>query len=138
MRSPVIIAVSAAVLLGCATVAQHPVLYPNAKFKQVGESAAQKDVDECASIAERAGATAGGSQAARSGMQGAAIGAAASAAGSLLRGGNVIENAATGAAVGGAAGAASGAFQTGEGSDIYRNFVGRCLAERGYEVIGWR
>lgn len=130
--------VAIAMLAGCAAVSQRPVLYPNAKLKQVGEGVAQKDIEECAANAERAGASAGGSQAARGGLQGAAMGAAGSAVGSLIRGGNVVESAAAGAAVGGAAGAAGGAFQTGEGSGVYRNFVGRCLAERGYEVIGWK
>ena len=131
-------ALAVGLLAGCAAVSQRPVLYPNAKFKQVGDSVAQKDIEECAANAERAGASAGGSQAARGGMQGAAMGAAGSAVGTLIRGGNIIEGAAAGAAVGGAAGAAGGAFQTGEGSGVYRNFVGRCLAERGYEVIGWK
>ncbi len=126
------------VLAGCAAVSQRPVLYPNAKFKQVGESMAQRDVDECIALAHQAGASPGGSAAARSGMQGAAIGAAASAVGSLISGRNIVENAAAGAAIGGAAGAAGGAFQEGEGSPVFRNFVGRCLGERGYDVIGWK
>lgn len=132
-----LVVLAAAVLAACATA--RPVLYPNAKFKQAGEAAAQRDVDECTALGERAGASSGsGSGAARGGMQGAAMGGAAAAVGSLIRGGNVIEGAAAGAAVGGAAGAAGGAFQGGEGSSAMRNFVARCLSERGYEVMGWK
>lgn len=139
MKSVLIGAVAGAVLLGCAAASTRPVLYPNAKYKQVGEAVAQKDVDECRTIAENAGASSGSSSgAARGGMQGAAAGAAASAVGSLIRGGNVVESAATGAAIGGAAGAAGGAFNSGGGGDSLRTFVGRCLAERGYEVVGWK
>ena len=106
---------------------------------KVGEATAQRDVDECNTLAEKAGASGGsGSGAARGGMQGAAMGAAASAVGSLIRGGNVVEGAATGAAIGGAAGAAGGAFNQGDGGGALRAFVGRCMAERGYEVMGWK
>lgn len=138
MRNIFVIACAAALLLGCAAAQQRPVLYPNVKFKQVGEASAQTDVDDCVALAERAGAASGGGSAARGGMQGAAIGGAAAAVGSLIRGGNVLNNAAAGAAVGGTAGAVGGAFRDGEGSPVFRNFVGRCLNERGYDVIGWK
>lgn len=128
-----------ALLAGCATVSQ-PVLYPNAKFKQVGEAAAQRDVDDCIALAERAGASSNTGAGARSGLlQGAAIGGAAAAVGSLIGGGRFIENAAAGAAIGGAAGAAGGAVQGSQGNaSAYNSYVGRCLAERGYDVMGWK
>lgn len=127
-----------ALLGGCAAVQTQPVLYPNAKFKQSGEAQAQRDVNDCVTLAERAGAAAGSGPIVRGGMQGAAIGGAAAAVGGLIRGGNVLNDAAAGAAIGGTAGAVSGAFQNSEGGAVYHNFVGRCLAERGYEVIGWK
>jgi len=125
-------------LAGCAAVERKPVLYPNTKFKQVGEVVAQRDVAECEAAAKSAGAGDGTGPAARGAAQGAAVGAATAAVGSLIRGGNVLEGAAAGAAIGGTAGGVSGAFQSGEGSSVYRNFVGRCLRERGYDVIGWQ
>lgn len=130
-----------ALLTGCA--AGTPVLYPNAKFNQVGESTANRDVDDCVALAEKAGAgsfsgSAASSSAARGGMQGAAMGAAGAAVGSLLSGGNVVESAARGAAIAGAAGAAGGAVAGGGGASMFRTFVGRCLGDRGYEVIGWK
>jgi hypothetical protein len=55
-----------------------------------------------------------------------------------VRGGrNVGEDAAVGAAAGAAAGAVHGAFHN-EPSEVHRNFVRRCLRERGLEVIGWQ
>ncbi|MBS0338196.1 MAG: lipoprotein [Proteobacteria bacterium] len=138
MKKITLAALAAVLLAGCAAVQQRPVLYPNARLKQVGEAAAQRDVDECVAMAERAGASSGGSSAARGGVQGAAVGGAAAAVGSLIRGRNVLSDAAAGAAVGGTAGAVGGAFHDGEGSPVFRNFVGRCLAERGYDVIGWK
>lgn len=127
-----------ALLAGCASVRQDPVLYPNVKFKQVGEAAAQRDIGDCIALAERAGATAGASSTLRGGARGAAMGGAAAAVGGLISGRNVLNDAAAGAAIGGAAGAAGGAFDESDGGAVYRNFVGRCLAERGYEVIGWK
>ena len=132
------VTVVAATLAGCAAVQQRPVLYPNAKLKQVGDAGAQRDVDECVVQAEKAGAASGGSAAGRGAVQGAAVGGAAAAVGSLIRGRGLLESAAAGAAVGGTAGAVGGAFHDGEGSPVFRNFVGRCLAERGYDVIGWK
>ena len=130
--------VAGALLGGCASI-QTPVLYPNAKFKQVGDASAQRDVDDCMALADKAGAAsaASGSGAARGGMQGAAMGGAAAAVGSLIRGGNIVSDTAAGAAVGGAAGAAGGAFNN-PGNSVHQNFVSRCLAERGYEIIGWK
>jgi hypothetical protein len=43
------------VLSGCAT--QRPVLYPNAKYNQVGPEVAQRDVDDCIRLAEQHGVT---------------------------------------------------------------------------------
>jgi hypothetical protein len=72
------------------------------------------------------------------GAEGAAVGGAAGAAGGAVRGrGGVGEAAAVGAAAGGAAGAVHGAFHD-KPSEIHRNFVRRCLRDRGLEVIGWQ
>jgi len=124
-------------LAGCA--AQRPVLYPNAKFKQVGEPAAKRDVDDCIRQAEEFGARhGGGERAARQGGAGAAIGGVTGAVAGAVGRGNVGERAVQGAAVGGAGAATHGAIHSGEPGDLHRNFVSRCLRERGYEVIGWQ
>lgn len=124
------------VLSGCAT--QRPVLYPNAKYKQVGAEVAQRDIDDCIRMAESHGVTpGGGDRVARRGAEGAAVGGAAGAAAGAVRG-NVGQGAGVGAAAGAAAGATRGAIHSGEPGSVYKGFVQRCLRERGYDVIGWK
>jgi outer membrane lipoprotein SlyB len=138
MRRVALVVISAALAAaaGCAT-SQRPVLYPNAHLKQVGDTAAQRDIDECLQFAERSGVSkTDNSKIAKRGAEGAAVGASAAAVGTLIRGGSVGQNAVTGAAVGGTAGAVHGAFHS--DNPTYRNFVQRCLRERGYDVVGWQ
>lgn len=124
-------------LLGACATAQRPVLYPNAHLKNVGDSLAQRDIDDCMRAADDAGVSRSNNQVAKRGTEGAAVGAAAGGVGTLIRGGSVGGGAAAGAAVGGAAGAVHGAFHN-DVNPTYRNFVQRCLRERGYDVIGWQ
>jgi hypothetical protein len=129
---------------GCA--AQRPVLYPNAQLKRVGASTAERDIDECMTQAEdyvRSGGEAGKTleSAGVSAGTGAAIGAAGGAAG-----GSVFGHAARGAAAGAAGGAAAGAtraavhemFRKRGPSAVYKNYVNRCLRDKGYDPIGWQ
>jgi hypothetical protein len=131
------LAVAATALAGCAS--QRPVLYPNAKYKQAGDAAARRDVDDCMRLAEQAGAShGGGERAVRSGATGAAVGGVTGAVAGAIGGRNVLDSAAAGAAVGGAAAGTHGAIRSDEPGDIHKNFVQRCLRERGYDVIGWQ
>lgn len=129
---------------GCAS--QRPVLYPNEQLTRAGRDAAERDVDECVGAAEayvssgsRAGEVAG--SAATGAGTSAAIGAAAGAAG-----GAVVGHAARGAAVGAAGGAAGGLtrglirglFSSRRPDPVVKNYVHRCLREKGYDVIGWK
>ncbi len=124
------------VLSGCAT--QRPVLYPNAKYNQVGTEVAQRDIDDCIRLAEQHGVSpSGGEKVARGGAGGALVGGAAGAAGGAVRG-NAGQGAAVGAAAGAAAGATRGAIRSDEPGSVYKGFVQRCLRERGYDVIGWK
>lgn len=66
--------------------------------------------------------------------RGSAVGGAVGAVSGLLRG-NVVRGAAEGAAIGGTAGAAGTAVSP---NQLKQRFVNRCLAEKGYEVTGWR
>lgn len=118
-----------------------PVLYPNAAFKRMGEVRAQQEVDVCLGRAQAAGLTSDekNNAAARRAGQGAATVGVAAAVGALVTGRNtegVVRAGATGAAVGGSAGAVSGAMQD-KPSSTYRNFVQRCVSEKGLDVIGW-
>jgi hypothetical protein len=131
-------------LIACS--AHRPMLYPNERLKQVGAEAAEQDIDECMRRGEqyvgsggRAGEIAG--RAAAGTGAGAAIGAAAGGAG-----GAAIGHAARGAAAGGAGGAAAGLtrgilqglFEPRGPDPALRNFVTRCLSEKGYDVVGWK
>lgn len=128
---------------GCA--AQRPLLYPNEQLKRVGSAVADHDIDDCMHEAEnyvssdsRTTKTVHG-MATQSGTD-AAVGAAAGAAG-----GAIVGRAGTGAAVGAAGGGAAGATRglihglTGKEnpSPVFKNFVNRCLRDKGYDPIGW-
>lgn len=56
----------------------------------------------------------------------------------LVRGNDAGERALAGAAAGAATGTVRGTMQSTETSPVFRNFVQKCLNERGYEVIGWQ
>ncbi len=128
---------------GCAS--QRPVLYPNDNLRRVGNSVADGDINDCMRRAEEYVSSGGRGEKAVEGVvvggsTSAAIGAAAGAAGGAIVG-RAGTAAAIGAAGGGAAGATRGLIHGLVGkqnpSPVYRNFVDRCLREKGYEPIGW-
>ncbi len=124
---------------GCARHPTRPVLYPNEAYKMVGAAQVQSDIDDCMQRAQAYGLSpTRGNQAAGGAAGGAMVGAASAAAWSLIKGGNVGENAAAGAAAGGAAGGVRGALRGSPPDPNYQAFVKRCLAEFGYDVIGWK
>ena len=118
--------VVAVVLAGCA--AQRPVLSPNAKYKQAGPEAARRDVDGCMRLAEQSGSLRGSGEKAGSRDARDTIASGASAAvGAAMYGDTVEERPAARAAAGSTT-----------GDTPYRDFVQRCLRERGYDVIDWQ
>lgn len=132
------------IVLGCT--AQRPVLYPNAQLKRVGTSTADGDIDECMRRADEYVRSGGESNKALESAgiaagTGAAVGAAGGAAG-----GAVVGRAGRWAGIGAAGGAAGGAtravvhemFSKRGPSPVYRNFVNRCLRDKGYDPIGWQ
>jgi hypothetical protein len=124
-------------LAGCAS--PEPILYPNDHLRAVGQQAAERDIAECRALAEQAGASAGDGKAERAAgrtVGGGGIGAAGGAVGGAI-GGSPGTGAAIGAASGAATGLLSSLFSSPRPSGAYQNFVNRCLAERGYEPIGW-
>ena len=124
---------------GCASAEKRPVLYPNSHLESVGNAQAQQDIDACMHRAEASGISpTGNSKVLENGAQGAAVGGAAAAAGTAVRGGPVLRNATAGAAAGGAAGAVHGAFKGNVTNPTFKNFVSRCLRDSGYSVIGWQ
>ena len=129
------LAISLLILIGCGA-SQRPVLYPNAHLKSVGEDRARRDVDECMQMAEGYVKKHQDSKVPEGAVKGGAVGGAAGAAGGAVAG-NIGRGAGIGAAAGAAAGATRGAFKAGEPSPVFKQFVNRCLREKGYDPIGW-
>jgi outer membrane lipoprotein SlyB len=135
----------APVLAACSR-AQKPVLYPTAKTRDAGPEQVQRDIDDCRKLAsDYVESTAGrdiAKGAAVGGGAGAAVGAAGGAVRGAMSGRGAGAGAATGAAVGAATGATAGvvhgAVKNTEPNPVYKQFVNRCLRERGYDVIGWQ
>jgi hypothetical protein len=136
------LAMGTVLLTACST--PHPVLYPNQHLHSVGKETADQDIEACRQMAESSGAGEGSSKAGRvatSTAVGAGVGAASGAVGGAISGaagrGSMI-----GAASGAVWGLLMGLFHaTGDPSqptETYRNFVNRCLQEKGYEVTGWQ
>jgi outer membrane lipoprotein SlyB len=127
------------VTAGCSSSPKRPVFYPNAQLNRVGGHVAQQDIDACMQMARTAGVnvTKDG-EVGRKAVSGAAIGGTSSAAYGVFRDGDVGDRALAGAAAGAAAGAVRGGIQSTEQSPIFKNFVNRCLSEKGYSVIGWQ
>jgi hypothetical protein len=123
------------VMAGCSTKVR-PVLYPNAQLSKVGQEQAQLDIAACCAMADAYVKNEKAKEivkdAAKAGTIGAATGAAAGAVW-----GHAGKGAAAGAAGGAAAAAVSGMFKVKDPSPVYKNFVDRCLREKGYETIGW-
>ena len=109
--------------------ASRPQLYPNAKFEQVGAQAAKADVDSCIAKADAYLENEKAKQVASGAGKGAVMGGVV---GGLFSGGfrGMARGAVAGAAIGGTAGALSP-------KQLQRQFVNQCLAEKGYQVLGW-
>ena len=128
--------VALGIMWGCGS--KRPVLYPNYQLTQVGQEAAETDIDRCMELARTYGAdTQAGAEVAKDTATGAAVGGATGAAvGAVL--GSVGKGAAAGAA-GGAAGALTrGVIRSGDPDPTFRRFVEKCLRDKGYEPVGWR
>lgn len=126
----------------CAT--QRPVLSSTAQLMRVGPSEGERAVEECIARAEAA-STEGGETPKENVVAGAAtssvVGAAAGGAG-----GAVVGEAGRGAAAGAVGGAVASLthallqalFSSKPPDPSYRQFVDRCLREKGYEPAGWK
>lgn len=110
-------------LAGCS--AHRPILYTqNPRYLEVGSAGAERDIAECEALARRHGATE------RTGPDGD----------------QVVCNATLGTLGGAAAGAVGGLtwgllsslFRTGAPNPVYMNYVNACLADRGYQPLGWQ
>ena len=147
-KSAFVLACAAAVLAlaGCAATGPasptaKPVLYPNATLNRVGDAQGRIEADACMTRASQSGLTPSQNtnEVGRRAGEGAATAGVASAVGAIVtgRGGDVLRAGAIGAAVGGSAGAVHGAFHNDKVNPVYRQYVQRCLSEKGFDVIGW-
>jgi hypothetical protein len=126
-------------MTACSTA--RPVLYPNAHLQSVGQTVAERDIEECRARAEAAGASPR-DRGARDVAVGTGVGAGAGAASGAV-GGAIAGGAGIGAAIGAASGAVFGFITSLFGrrsgpNPAYTGFVDRCLREKGYEPIGWQ
>jgi hypothetical protein len=146
MRDVIIIGLGLMIVpfAGCAL--QRPVLYPNDHLRSVGSTVAENDISFCMRQADD---YVGANSRTATAAQGAATGAATSAtigAAAGAAGGSIVGRAGTGAAIGAAGGGAAGATRglisglSGKRnpSPVYKNFVNRCLRDKGYDPIGWK
>jgi hypothetical protein len=124
-------------LVSCASM-QGPILHPNVHLQEVGKQQADKDVEECRELASQYVPSTAGTDVAKSTGIGAVGGAAVGAVAGAVGGGGAGTGAVVGAATGGTAGAVAGLVKHAEPSPAYKDFVDRCLRERGYEVVGWQ
>ena len=113
-----------------------PVLYPNEYLNQVGQDQAKEDIAQCRQLAEEHTSSNTGKKIAANTAIGAGVGAAS---GAVI--GAVSGSAGRGTAIGAVSGATwaffQGLFSSPKPSPAYRNFVDRCLGEKGYESMGW-
>ncbi|MBM4311551.1 MAG: cell envelope biogenesis protein OmpA [Deltaproteobacteria bacterium] len=124
------------VVAGCSK-SVRPVLYPNAHLNAVGQEQAQRDIAQCGELADAYVKNAPARDAAKDTAVGGTIGAATGAAAGAVWG-HAGRGAAAGAAGGVTAGAMRGIFRAKDPSPVYKNFVNRCLREKGYDPIGWQ
>lgn len=130
MKKNIALLFSLLILSACAS---SPKLYPNAKYKEVGEKSAQKDIEECMKNAENYLKSPSAKKITKGAGKGAVVGAAVGAVTGIFTG-NVGRGALRGGAIGGAAGGASAAISPDE---LKRRYVNHCLAKKGYRVLGW-
>ena len=121
-------------LTACAT---RPIVYPNQKLRESGQVAVSADTDACLAEADEYLESGRVPEVAKRTGEGAVVGGAVGAAVGAVTG-NVGRGAAAGAAGGAAGSLAHGLFHWRDPDPVEQRYVERCLAERGYDVIGWR
>ena len=116
-----------------------PVIYQSKKTARVGEQQLQQDINSCRAEAESKGldpTRSGGTELASETVKGGAMGGAVGAATGAI-GGNAGHGAKYGAAAGATASFLRNIFKGAKPNSTYRRYVERCLADLGYDVVGW-
>jgi hypothetical protein len=123
-------------VFGCSA-SKHPVLYPNDHLKEVGQAQAEADIATCRELAKQySSGNLQGQEMAKDAAKGGAIGAAGGAVGGAIAG-SPGEGAAIGAAAGATTSMLGSLFRGSEPSGAYMNWIDHCLAEKGYQPVGW-
>lgn len=120
-------------LLSLGSCASRPKLYPNGTLKSRGKETSEADINKCMADADNYLESSEGKKIVKSAGAGAVIGGAVGAVAGIFSG-NISRGAAQGAAIGGVGGGAAGAMSPDE---LKHRYVNKCLADKGYEVIGW-
>ncbi|MEA9357664.1 hypothetical protein SHI21_15650 [Bacteriovorax sp. PP10] len=116
-----------------ASCASRPKLYPNETLKAKGKEASEADIDQCLKDADTYLDSSEGKKIVKSAGFGAAVGGAMGAVAGAFYG-DIGGGAARGAAIGGTGGAVSGSLTP---DQVKHRYVNQCLADKGYNVIGW-
>ena len=134
MTRALAVLLAAALAAGCAS--PRPKFYPNEYYKTGGDERAKKDTAECLTQAKAYIKEHPVEQTAKKTGIGAFTGALIGAAVGIILGDfkGAIES---GAIVGGLGGTASGAMDASKPGSLVRAYTDRCLAEKGYAVLGW-
>lgn len=133
-----------ALLVLCSCSARRPVLYPNEAFRAEDKQTIEREIDRCMTLAKTYTGDPAVEGVKEAAVDSTILSAAGAVAGTAIGAvtGNVGQGAAIGAITGASGGVTHGVLQSRGGSSesgrLYRNFVERCLAERGLETIGWR
>jgi hypothetical protein len=128
------VSIALVTLVACAS---KPIVYPNEKLRRSGEVAVEADTAACMAEAKAYLEDGRVPEMAKRTGEGAVVGGAVGAAAGAVAG-SVGRGAAAGAAGGAAHGIARGLWNWREPDPVEKRYVERCLAERGYDVIGWR
>ena len=134
MRRPLLVACALLLLSGCAT---RPIVYPTPELREAGGGAVIEDTNACLAEAKAYLEEGRVPEAAKRTAQGAVVGGAIGGAVGAVRG-SVGRGAAAGAAGGAAGSVAHTLWNWRDPDPVEKRYVERCLAERGYDVIGWR
>ena len=128
----------AVILLVTACGSKRPVLYPNEYLKQMGPSAAERDIDACIQMANDYKASGDRTkEIAKDTGKTAVVGAATGAVVGAIAG-DAGMGAAIGAAGGATAALGAGIMRSDEPDPVFVQFVDQCLREKGYQPLGWR
>ena len=108
-------------------------LYPNSTLKSVGNGQAGLDIDACMQDADEYLESPKAKKILSSAGGGAVLGGAIGAVTGLLTG-DLGGSLGRGAAIGATAGGVGQAISP---DQLKRSYVNRCLADKGYQVMGW-